>query len=51
MTGAEDGYAGDPTMILFTVEEARKMSPDESFPLPPTRPTPTVARFASRYPR
>jgi hypothetical protein len=39
--------AGLSTATPFPVEKAMKMSPEESYPLPPTLASPTVARFAS----
>jgi hypothetical protein len=49
ITGCLEAWIGDPILILFPVENARKISPEESYPFPPTRARPTVARFASRW--
>jgi hypothetical protein len=49
MIGADGACICSPGERLFPVEKAMKMSPEESYPLPPTRARPTVARFARRY--
>lgn len=46
--GIDDARMGDFTWMLLPVENAMKISPEESNPIPPALARPTVARLASR---